>query len=221
MFRNRSDAGRQLAVLLEKYVDQPAIVYALPRGGVPVATEIARHLNAPLDLLLAHKIGHPYQPEYAIGAISESGYLIGNSEELRRVSAEWLKAEKERQLQEIARKRQLYLSDQPSPSVTGKIAIIVDDGIATGHTMEAGILEIKQRSPSRLVVAVPVAPRSTADWLETLVDEFVALEIPSEGAFLGAVGAYYTIFDQVSDSTVLMLLSEHRDFLSTLQGKQP
>lgn len=205
LFKNRQDAGEQLSKLLAAYKDQDVIVYALPRGGVTVAKEIAKFLKAPLDLIFAHKIGHPYQLEYAIGAISERGYLIG--EELKLYDSKWLEATKAKEIQEMKRKRALYLKGKKSLDVEGKVAIIVDDGIATGRTMEVGIMELRGRNPEKIVMAVPVAPRSTFDKLATLTDDAVGVEIPEDEEFVGAVGAYYNEFDQVEDEEVIALLN--------------
>lgn len=205
-FKNRSDAGRYLSQLLKKYQGDNCVVYALPRGGVTVAVEIANFLQAPLDLILAHKIGHPYYPEYAIAAISESGHIIGSAHELNSIDKTWLKLEKERQMEEIKRKRKLYLKEKKEISLKDKIAIIVDDGIATGLTMQAGILELKERHPNKIVIAVPVAPKSTATRLKAMADDFVGIEIDDD-RFLGAVGAYYDEFDQVEDEEVIAILS--------------
>jgi len=180
IFKNRIDAGKQLCQLLTKYQHEDAVVYALPRGGVVVAVEIARFLHAPLDLIFAHKIGHPYNPEYAIAAISESGHMIGNPHELQSTGKAWLESAKEQQIQEIKRKRNLYLKGKKEIDLTNKIAFIVDDGVATGLTMQVGILELKDRHPKKIVAVVPVAPRKTADLLKGMAGEFVALEIPDD-----------------------------------------
>lgn len=208
-FADRRDAGRQLARLLSKYKGQEVVVYALPRGGVTVAVEIAKFLHAPLDLILAHKIGHPLQPEYAIAAVSESGHMIGNDAELSSVNQEWLQREKEEQMREIKRKRQLYLKGRKEISPQNKIAIIVDDGIATGLTMQAGIFELKDKHPKAIVAAVPVAPRHTVQLLKSMIDEVVGVEIPDNFDFLGAVGAYYNKFYQVEDEEVISILEDH------------
>lgn len=207
-FKNREDAGKQLGELLKHYEGQEVIVYALPRGGVVVAKEIADCLHAPLDLILAHKIGHPYHAEYAIAAISESGQMVGNARELQAVDPEWLEQEKRNQLEEIQRKRKKYLKGKVQLPVKDKIAIIVDDGIATGLTMLAGIKELQQKHPKKIIVAVPVAPKSTADMLKTLVDEVVSPDLPED--FLGAVGAYYRDFNQVEDDEVIELLDQSK-----------
>lgn len=208
-FKDRRDAGRQLSQRLTPYQNQQVIVYALPRGGIVLAEEIANALHAPLDLILAHKIGHPYQAEYAIAAISENGHMVGTQHELLSVNQTWLEQEKKRQLEEIKRKRNVYLKGKPSLSAKDKIAIIVDDGIATGLTMQVGILQLKDQHPKKIVVAVPVSPKQTADLLKTLVDDVVAIEIPGDHQFLGAVGAYYQYFDQVEDDEVIAILDQH------------
>lgn len=208
-FKDRKDAGKQLARQLKPYQGQDVVVYALPRGGVVVAEEIAKALHAPLDLILAHKIGHPHHSEYAIAAVSESGHLVGTESELLAVGKAWLEQEKKRQLDEIKRKRQSYLKNQPSHSARDKIAIIVDDGIATGLTMRAGILQLKDEKPKKIVVAVPVTPKQTAEALKTMADEVIALEIPDDHLFLGAVGAYYTDFGQVEDEEVIAILDQY------------
>ena len=208
-FQNRLDAGEKLTQLLEKYQGQEVVVYALPRGGVVVAEPIAKFLKAPLDFVLAHKIGHPRQPEYAIAAISESGHMVGNPSELAALDENWLEIAKQHEMQEIKRKRSFYLQDRAEIPVKGKIAIVVDDGIATGLTMQAGILELKEKKPKKIVVAVPVSPRATADLIAAQVDDFISVIIPEEYAFLGAVGAYYRQFNQVEDDEVIAILSSY------------
>jgi predicted phosphoribosyltransferase len=210
LFKDRIDAGRQLAKLLANYKGQEGVVYGLPRGGVVLAAEIAKALGFSLDLILAHKIGHPFQPEYAIAAVSESGHLVASSHEVSGIEEEWFKKEKERQMQEIRRKRVLYLKGRQEPPVKNKIAIIVDDGIATGLTLQAGILELKERHPKKLIAAVPVSPKHTAELIRSMVDEFVALDTPEDYEFLGAVGAYYRDFSQVEDQEVIDLLTTSR-----------
>lgn len=209
-FKDRRDAGHQLAKLLAKYKDEDVIVYALPRGGVVLAEEIANSLNAPLDLLLAHKIGHPHQPEYAIAAVSENGHLIGNPHELELFGKEWLESAKQKQMDEIKRKRLLYLKEKKVIPVKDKIAIIVDDGIATGLTMLAGIKELQDQHPKKIIVAVPVSPESTAEQIKTLVDDLVAVVIPDNTKFLGSVGAYYDKFGQVEDDEVIAILDKDK-----------
>ncbi len=203
-FRDRVDAGRRLAALLTRYQNQDAVVYALPRGGVPVAREIADALNCPLDLIIIRKIGHPSNPEYALGAIAEDGLLVVKEEELARLDRDWFAAEKQRQLQEAGRRRQLYLGGKQPLSAAGKIAILVDDGIATGSTMLVAVKKVRREKPAKIVVAVPVSPKDTARRFAKEVDEFVAVSIPE--TFWGAIGYYYDDFTQVSDEEVMALL---------------
>jgi putative phosphoribosyl transferase len=210
MFEDRRHAGRQLAELLQKYKGMEGVVYGLPRGGVVVAEEISKLLGFSLDLILAHKIGHLFQPEYAIAAVSESGHTIAGSDELVRAEKGWFEQEKARQMQEIARKRTLYLKDRKQIPIKGKIAIIVDDGIATGLTMRVGIQELRDRHPKKLIAAVPVSPKSTGDLIAASVDEFVALLIPEDYKFFGSVGAYYRDFRQVEDEEVIQILNQRQ-----------
>ncbi len=203
-FRDRVDAGQRLAALLGKYKNQNAVVYALPRGGVPVAMEVARVLNYPLDLIIVRKIGHPGNPEYALGAVTEDGFLVVNEEELARVDPKWFEAEMEKKKQEARRRRELYLQDRKPITAAGKIAIMVDDGIATGSTMLVAVKKVKREKPAKIVVAVAVSPKETAQRFAEEVDEFVAVTIPE--IFRGAIGYYYDDFSQVSDEEVMALL---------------
>ena len=203
-FKDRSEAGKQLAQALEKYRGQGSIVYPLPRGGVVLGVEIALALEIPLDLVIPRKIGHPHNPEYAIGAVAENGEIVCNDWEVARVDPQWLKKQVEKERNEARRRRERYLGGREPLSAVGKIAILVDDGIATGLTMQAAIRDVKQRKPARIVVAVPVAPKDTADLLAQQADEVVGLEITP--AYRGSVGAYYDNFPQLSDEEVIRLL---------------
>ncbi|WP_026280539.1 MULTISPECIES: phosphoribosyltransferase [unclassified Thioalkalivibrio] len=203
-FRDRNEAGERLARALDRYRGQPGVVYALPRGGVPLGAAVARHLGMPLDLLIPRKIGHPFHPEYAICAVPEHGERVCNPREAERVDPDWLEQAEARERSEARRRRELYCT-APAPEVTGKMAIIVDDGIATGLTMRAAIRDARQRRPRQLVVAIPVAPAETAALLETEADELVTLDIPEY--FRGSVGAYYEDFEQTSDDEVIALLA--------------
>ena len=204
-FKDRTDAGVKLAGLLaEKYARADGIVYALPRGGVVLGIEIARHLNMPLDLIIARKIGHPYNPEYAIGAVTERGAPVVNTDEVARLPQDWFKTQVKLQRQEAQRRHEVYLDGREPLSCRGKTVIVVDDGIATGLTMEAAIRDLKQRHPARIVLAVPVAPADTAAKFRGEVDDLVALDLPE--FYLGGVGAYYDYFPQVTDEEVIALL---------------
>lgn len=208
-FTDRTEAGSMLADRLKKYKGEKVVVFALPRGGVVTASKIAQELHVPLDLILAHKIGHPSQPEYAIAAISEDGHVMENSSEVAQVDQTWYEQAKAREMEEIRRKRREYVKGRKEIIVRDAIAVLVDDGIATGLTMKAAILELRHKNPKKLVVAVPVAPHSTAQALKSMVDEFIGLIVPSDGSFLGAIGAYYRDFTQIQDGEVISLLEEN------------
>jgi predicted phosphoribosyltransferase len=205
-FRDRNHAAEELTKALAEYRDRPLVVYALPRGGVVLGKIIAADLRAPLDLLIPRKIGYPSNPEYAIAAVTETGDVVENKEEVAHIDAAWFNQEVEHQRQEARRRRERYLADRPPPDARGKTAIIVDDGIATGLTMKAAITDLKNRKPASIVIAVPVAPQETVHELEKMVDRVVALE--QSLFFLGAIGAYYDTFEQVSDEEVIALLSQ-------------
>lgn len=203
-FKNRKIAGQKLADRLLKYTNGKVVILALPRGGVIIANEIAKAIKAPLDLIITRKIGHPLDPEYAIGAITEEGHLLGNISELAAVNQDWLKGEIENQKHEAKRRRKKYLKNMTRPDLENKVIIIVDDGIATGYTMEAAIYQAKTYKPQKIIIAVPVMPPDFAQKIKPEVDELVAATIPMY--FLGAISAYYEEFPQVSDEEVIELL---------------
>ena len=203
-FRNRAEAGRRLAQALRDYRDQEGIVYSLPRGGVPLGVEIARSLHMPIDLVIPRKLGHPCNPEYAIGAVCENGGMVCNEWEVSQVDPSWFQEKVRSEREEARRRRERYLDGRAPLPVQGKTVILVDDGIATGLTMRAAIRDLRQRQPARIVVAVPVAPEDTAAILKQEVDELVVLDIPR--LYLGAVGAYYEDFSQITDEEVIELL---------------
>jgi putative phosphoribosyl transferase len=209
LFQDRRDAGRRLAAVLAHLKAERPLVLALPRGGVAVAVEVARALAAPLDLLFARKIGHPANPEAAIGAIAEGSppeaVLLLPPFAGRPDVQRYATAEAERQLAEIARRRTAYLGTRERPALAGHTAIVVDDGIATGATMMAALQAVRRQRPDRVVVAVPVAPADTLALLGGQVDDLVCLASPEP--FL-AVGPYYRRFDQLSDDDVAALLRE-------------
>lgn len=204
-FKDRREAGQRLAaVLAGKYAGEDGIVYALPRGGVVLGAEIARVLGMPLDLVIARKIGHPRNPEYAIGAVTEGGEPVSNAHELAQVGESWFREQAERERREARRRHEAYLGARGPLSPAEKTAILVDDGIATGLTMEAAIREVQRHHPKRVVVAVPVMPPDTAGRLAREVDDVVALDVPAD--YFGAVGAYYADFPQVTDEEVIAQL---------------
>lgn len=207
-FKDRKEAGLLLSLKLKSYRGKDIVVYALPRGGVITAFEIAKYLNAPLDLIITRKIGHPNQPEYALAAVSDNCFIVGSEKEILSVDKKWLKKEISLERKEIKRRKEKYLSNRKEIDVKNKIAILVDDGIATGLTMKAGIKELKLRDPKKIVVAVPVIPKSSFEELKKQVDKVVALYVPQDFEFLGAVGAYYDEFYPIEDDEVIKLLSQ-------------
>lgn len=207
MFKDRTDAGRKLAKLLEPFRTKDVVVYALPRGGVVIGAEIAKVINAPLDLIITRKIGHPHQSEYAIGAVAENGHTFFNEGVASKIEQKWLEEEIERQKLEGRRRRETYLGGRKPISCKGKIAILVDDGIATGLTMKAAIHELKMHyHPSKIVVAVPVAPSEIVEELKKMGVEFAAVNIPEN--FRGAIGAYYQDFSAVPDEDIIRIMKD-------------
>jgi predicted phosphoribosyltransferase len=206
-FRDRSDAGRQLAKALSSYKDRQPVVLALPRGGVPVAAEVAAALEAPLDLILVRKIGVPTQPELAMGAVVDGAapIVVRNEEiiELSGTTAHQFDAACAEELAEIERRRELYIGDRARAEIAGHVVIVIDDGIATGATTRAALQAIRQRKPKELVLAVPVAPHDTITQLRKEVDALICLETPE---LFGAIGYFYRDFRQVSNQEVVAIL---------------
>ncbi|MGI6245338.1 MAG: phosphoribosyltransferase [Pseudochelatococcus sp.] len=209
-FRNRTDAGRQLAAALLPYRDRKPVVLALPRGGVPVAAEIAAALDAPLDLVIVRKIGLPHDPEFAMGAVVDGpepltvrnlGVIAGSG-----VGEQAFAQVRDRELAEIERRRARYLGRRAHPDIAGRTAIVVDDGVATGATTRAALLAVRARGPERIVLAVPVAPPDALETLRGEADDIVCLETHAD---FGAIGYYYRDFDQVPDDEVVRLLAQH------------
>ena len=208
-FRDRKEAGEQLAARLAAYRDMPdVLVLALPRGGVPVGLEIANALHAPLDLLLVRKLGVPGQEEYAMGAIALGDVVVWNKEALAMIPLPQSVKEKvvARERQELERRNALYRDGRPMPDVAGKTAIIVDDGLATGSTMRAAIQALRAQAPEKIVVAVPVGPPSVYEDVGE-ADEVICPYTPS--GFMSVGGAYMK-FPQLTDAEVNQLLSLKR-----------
>ena len=207
-FASRTQAGQLLAKQVATFhFDQP-VVLALPRGGVPVAVEVAKVLNAPLDLLLVRKIGVPWQPELAAAAIvdGERHDLVLNEEVMSMLglNRQDIEPAAAKELAEIDRRRELYLKGRGPISVAGRTAIVVDDGIATGTTVKAALQALKKRNPKKLVLAVPVAPGQTIEELEAYVDDIICLQQPEP---FNAIGNFYSDFHQISDDEVIEMLA--------------
>jgi putative phosphoribosyl transferase len=208
-FRDRAEAGRQLVPRLMAYADQSPVVLALPRGGVPVAFEVAQALRAPLDLIFVRKIGAPGHAEFGLGAVVDGAHpqIVLNEEALdhARVPPGYIEEETQRQLKEIERRRKHYLAGRRPVDVQGRVAIVVDDGIATGSTVRAALKGLSRARPACLVLAVPVAPADTIERLKAEADEVVCLMTPEP---FYAVGEHYDDFRQTSDREVTTLLDE-------------
>jgi putative phosphoribosyl transferase len=211
IFKNRQQAGQLLAEEIARHGYDDPIVLGLPRGGVPVAAEVAAKLKAPLDVILVRKIGAPMQPELAIGAVVDGGSpeIVRNEELIRALglTEDDFREEAQRQLEIIEARRKLWVAGRARIPVKDKTAIIVDDGIATGATVRASLHALKRQGPKRTVVATPVAPLQAVEALRGEADEVICLEIP---AFFGAISVFYLDFSQVSDAEVSRLLESSR-----------
>jgi putative phosphoribosyl transferase len=209
MFRDRSEAGQALAAKLGRYANSAPIVLALPRGGVPVALEVARVLKAPMDLLFVRKIGVPWQPELAAAAVSDVGgvQLVRNEEVigLTELPEDYLKAEAEREIAEIARRRKVYCKGRPMIDITGRTVIVVDDGIATGTTVRAALQAVRSGKPAAVVLAVPVAAPGSLAELAPEVDDVECLEISPD---FFAIGQFYRSFPPLADELVTAMVNE-------------
>jgi putative phosphoribosyl transferase len=213
-YKNRSQAGRELAKALQPYANRPdVLILALPRGGVPVAYEVAKALNIPLDLMLVRKLGLPGHEELAIGAIATGGIRVLNTEVIEGMAISEAQIERiaAAELQELRRREKTYRGERPSAEVQGRCVILIDDGLATGATMQAAIAAIRQQRPAEILVAVPVAPKDTVALLRDQADAVICPATPEP--FLG-VGRWYEDFTQITDAEV-------RDLLGRLWQEQP
>ncbi len=212
LFRDRADAGRRLAAALKQYAGEDVVVYALPRGGALVAAPVAIALKAPLDLILVRKLGVPFQPELAMGAVADGNppNVVRNEDviEMAGVSDAEFEAARLRQLAEIERRRAVYLGDRSRPEAKGRVAIVVDDGIATGATTRAALRAIRARQPKTVVLATPVASPRALDSLKAEADEIVCL---SREPDFGGIGEFYADFHQLDDKEVIAALVSVND----------
>jgi putative phosphoribosyl transferase len=208
-FEDREDAGRRLSERLLSYRDERPIVFALPRGGVPVGYEVARSLGAPLEVLVARKLGAPGQPEFGIGAVAPGGVRVLNGKVVQQlgIPQEYIDGITARETAEVERRVAYFRGGRPEPEVRDRTAILVDDGLATGVTARAAIKALRMREPRRLVLAAPVCAAQTSGVISGEVDELVCLETPSD---LGAIGLWYRDFSQVPDEDVIRLLERAR-----------
>ncbi|MCE2613017.1 phosphoribosyltransferase [Flavobacteriaceae bacterium D16] len=204
LYENRTDAGKQLAKQMISYQGRDVVVLAIPRGGLPIGAEVARILKAPLDVALSKKIGHPYNREYALGAVSLESMVISDTETIPKAYIE----EETARIRETLRKRQdqYYKNRKPVP-LRDKLVIVVDDGIATGNTLMATVQLVAKQSPAKIIVGIPVAPRQAVRMLDALpeVDKVICLATPSD---FRAVGQFYLHFYQVSDEEAIRILDE-------------
>jgi putative phosphoribosyl transferase len=214
VFQDRRGAGKALAGELASWKGKPnLIVLAIPRGGVVVGHEVARALNAPLDVYITRKIGAPHNPELAIGAVASDGTLLIDHQLARRLAVpqSYIDQESARQTQEINRRLAEYRGERPSPDLAGKVVILVDDGVATGATTLATIRAIKSQQPEKLILAIPVGPRDSIESLRQEVDQLYCLHAPE---IFWAVGAFYNVFDQTSDEEVKALLGTDEEHVN-------
>lgn len=208
-FEDRQDAGRQLAEALASYRDEDVIVLGLPRGGVPVAYEVARALKAPLDVVVARKVSAPLQPELAIGAIAPGGVLHLNEDKVRQLglSDEEIDALAREEQEELERRIRRYRGNESIPDVSGRTAILVDDGIATGATATAALQAVRRMGPARLVLAAGVCSSRAAERMQEQADGFVCINIPD---MLDGISVWYRNFGQTTDEEVTALLDKAR-----------
>jgi putative phosphoribosyl transferase len=209
-FEDRRDAGRKLAAKLSRFRGERCVVFGLPRGGVPVGYEISRSLGAPLDVFVSRKLGAPGQPEFGIGAVAAGGVRVLSTDVIRRlgISEEYVERITAQEVAEVNRRLRFFRGGRPEMGVEGRIAILVDDGLATGVTARAAVEALKLRKPGRLILAAPVCAAQTAELFLSRVDELLCLASPSD---LGAIGLWYKNFDQTTDEEVVRLLEKSRN----------
>ncbi len=206
-FKNRVEAGRRLANALEKFRGKDVVVLGIPRGGVVVANEVAKVLGAPLDVVVTRKIEAPGEPEFALGAVTQEGDVIMDRQAAESLGAspQYLDDQVRKKREEVKERMERLRGDTPYPELSGKVVIIVDDGIATGSSVEAAVMSVRKRNPKEVLVAVPVAPRDAIEMLKEDGTGVICLESP--GPFL-AIGEFYGDFNQVEDLEVRRILDE-------------
>lgn len=212
MFQNRSEAGMLLAAKLRKYQNMPGVLLAVPRGGVPVAYEVAKELDVPLEVILVKKLGHPLNKEYAIGAVSLKDMFVIPHED---VTDFYIQKQVEKIRSRLQEMQKRFMGEKDPENIEGKTIIIIDDGVATGNTLLATIRLLRKEKPAKIVVAVPVISKSAAQKIELEADELIAVLVPE--TFYG-VGQFYDDFTQVSDDEVVEYLQKLRQLK---QAKQP
>ena len=207
VFRDRVEAGKKLAEALRGYGGKDVVVLGIPRGGVVVANEVAKSLQAPLDIVVTRKIEAPGEPEFALGAVTQEGEVLMDRQAAESLGAspDYLDDQIRKKREEVIDRMQRLRGGAPYPRLEGKVVLIVDDGIATGSSVSAAVISVKKRKPKRVVVAVPVAPRDAVETLSEDGTEVVCLETP--GPFL-AIGEFYRSFEQVEDMEVIRILGE-------------
>lgn len=211
IFSNREEAGKILgAKVKEKGYGKDSLVLGIPRGGVVVAKEVAKILKCELDIIIPRKLRSPFNPELAFGAISDDESLVIDESlvSLLNISQEFIEQEKKTQLEEIKRRRKKYNMDKLLPDMKGKTVILVDDGIATGATMKAGVISVKKKKPEKIIVTIPVASPQSVEELKEITDEVICLYAP---AYFAAVGQFYTEFSQTSDDEVIEILKKIKE----------
>jgi putative phosphoribosyl transferase len=216
-FADRREAGAALAAELQHLASDDVVILALPRGGVPVAYEVARQLGAPMDVFVVRKLGMPGYPELAMGAIASGGVRVMNDDVLTlyRPTASAIEAVTREERAELERRERAYRDGRPLAPVKGRVGILVDDGLATGSSMRAAVLAVRRLHPARVVVAVPVAAREACDTLREIADDVVCLSMPRP---FSSVGMWYVDFSQTTDQEVRQLLAAHRADNIFMQG---
>jgi len=219
-YRDRRDAGRELAEHLLSYAGRDVLVLGIPRGGLPVAAEVAHRLDADLDIVVARKIGAPDQPELAVGAVTSDGGRFLNTDVLRAVgvSEAELESVTKREMAEARRREQRFRDGRPPARVEGRVVLVVDDGLATGATMRASVRALRKKSPARLVVAVPVGSEEACEALRAEADEVVCPWVPD---FFGAVGIFYENFEPTEDDEVQDILRKYSERHSASKKASP